>query len=87
MVLSKLRKEIDSIDRELLMLLAKRMAIVKKIGKYKKENCLPVRQKQREEQLISEKKALAGKFGLNKDFVKKLYREIINESLKIEKKF
>src|SRR5690606_32026124 len=36
--LEELRQKIDNIDRELIEVLATRMAIVEKIGDYKKEN-------------------------------------------------
>ena len=42
MDLEKLRKEIDEIDSQMCDLFARRMQVVSGIGKYKKENNLPV---------------------------------------------
>ena len=46
------RKEIDSIDRELIALFEKRMNVAIKVGEYKKERNLPVFNAKREEEVI-----------------------------------
>ena len=46
------RKEIDSIDRELISLFEKRMNVAIKVGEYKKERNLPVFNAKREEEVI-----------------------------------
>ena len=48
-----LRKEIDRIDTELLNLFEQRMDCVKKIGAYKKENNLPLKDAEREKAHLS----------------------------------
>ncbi len=40
-LLADWRKQIDKIDEELINVLAKRINIVREIGKYKKENGIP----------------------------------------------
>lgn len=47
------RKEIDSIDRELIALFEKRMNVAIKVGQYKKEKNLPVFNGKREEEVIN----------------------------------
>lgn len=46
------RKEINSIDEELVKLLERRFNVVLKIGKYKKEHDLPVYDEKREKMVI-----------------------------------
>lgn len=46
------RKEINSIDEELVKLLERRFNVVLKIGQYKKENHLPVYDEKREKMVI-----------------------------------
>ena len=46
------RKEIDSIDRELVSLFEKRMNVALKVGEYKKERNLPIFHSKREEEVI-----------------------------------
>ncbi|MFA6532502.1 MAG: chorismate mutase [Patescibacteria group bacterium] len=70
-----LRKQIDEIDKQIVNLLAKRMQVVEKVGKYKKENNLPPLDKRRWQEVIKTKKG----------FVKKIWEIIHEEALKIEK--
>ena len=53
--LDKLRQEIDQIDCKIFQLLEKRFVAVKKIGKYKKINSLPIRNVEREKAIIDAK--------------------------------
>lgn len=46
------RKEIDSIDKELIALFERRMDVAKKVGEYKKENNLPILNEEREKEVI-----------------------------------
>jgi len=85
MELDGLRKEIDALDEQLFRILEKRMQLVLKVAKHKKENNILLKQPEREKQLIEHKKQLAKKLGLNPAFVEKLWRAIIDESLEIEK--
>ena len=69
------RKQIDKIDRSIVILLTERMKVVKKIGLLKKENNLPVIDKFRWKEVIKSKKG----------FLKKILLIIHQEALKIEK--
>lgn len=50
--LDNYRKEIDAIDKELIVLFEKRMDISAKVGDYKKKNSLPIFNGKREEEVI-----------------------------------
>jgi monofunctional chorismate mutase len=78
----KLRKEINKIDREIIILLKKRFEVSRKIGDYKKENNLKIRDLKRENEIIN-KKIKESK--LDKKFVKNLYGLIFRESRRMQK--
>lgn len=52
--LDRLRDWINRIDRELVELFEKRMEIVKRVGEYKRENNIPILNRNREEEVISQ---------------------------------
>lgn len=54
MDLNDIRKEIDSIDSELVRLITKRMDVVKEVARFKKKNKLPVFDPQRERQKLAD---------------------------------
>ena len=56
--LNKLREQINIIDKEMLDLFEKRMNFSKSIAKYKKENNLPIFNKERENEVINNNKEL-----------------------------
>ncbi len=60
MDLNDYRKEIDSIDEQIVSLFSKRMEIAKKIGEYKKKNGLEVLDSKREEEKLKRISELAG---------------------------
>jgi len=53
MNIEELRREIDRVDNELLSLFERRMEIAGQIGQYKKQHALPVKNAQRELQLLN----------------------------------
>ncbi len=73
--LNNLRKQIDQIDDLIVDLLAKRMKVVKKIGRFKKRNNIPAFDQLRWQEVIKSKKG----------YVKKIWETIHEEALKIEK--
>lgn len=60
MEMNELRAEIDGIDRELVELFRRRMEVSKKIGTYKKERGLPVRDAAREREKLDRVRKQAG---------------------------
>lgn len=80
--LDDLREQIDTIDAELVEVLAQRMKVVGQIGEYKKENNVTTLQVARWDALLNDRVALGLKSGLKEDFVKEVYKLIHKESIK-----
>lgn len=80
--LDLLRKKIDSIDEQIAHLFEQRLHICKEIGKIKKENNLPILNKNREQEVIEKNSSL-----INKEFKNsyiKLIKLIMEESKKLQ---
>jgi len=84
--LVKSRKKIDAIDRKLLLLLAQRIEIVKRIGEYKLKNNITVIDNKREIEVTEVLKAEAEKLGLKPLHIVKIWREIFKLAYEYEKK-
>ncbi len=84
--LEDLRKEIDEIDHEILQILVKRVDVVKQIGELKNEQNIPVIDEQRREKLLQSITERAKVFHLSEDFVKKLFKEIHDHAVELQKK-
>ncbi len=80
--LENLRAKIDEVDSKIINLLCKRTKLVKKIKEYKKQNNLAIFDKDREKRKYKMSKKLAKERGLNEDFIKKLFKLIIEENKK-----
>jgi chorismate mutase len=81
-----LRREIDQLDHEMIRILQRRMAVVGKIGAYKKEQGISLLQLRRWIEILEDRTRNAEKAGLNKDFVKTLLQIIHKEALRIQAK-
>lgn len=84
--LEDLRKEIDEIDHEILQILVKRVDVVKQIGELKNEYNIPVVDEERKEKLLQSITQRAKVFHLSEDFVKKLFKEIHDHAVELQKK-
>ena len=80
-LLHELRNQIDSIDDELLSLLAKRSEISTKIGVVKKENNLTVLQLDRWNTILSNYIEKGKNLGLNGEIVKEIFELIHKDSI------
>ena len=60
MSMEEYRSQINDIDKEIVRLYTERMEVVKSIGKYKKENNLPVKDSRREKELLEKITEMAG---------------------------
>lgn len=80
------RKQIDIIDERMLTSLAKRMEIVKKIGKFKKEHEISTFDKKRWQQILKANLKKGKVLGFSKEFVKNLLHLIHKYSLGIQEK-
>ncbi len=81
------REYIDKVDEQLLKKLSERFRWVYKIWKYKKLKGEQLFQPQRWEQVVSSRVALAQRFGLSEEFIKKLWDLIHQEAIDREKLF
>jgi len=81
-----LRKQIDIIDERILTSLAKRIEIVRKIGKFKKDQKISALDKERWEQILKSNLRKGESLGLSRKFVKNLLNLIHTYSIEIQKK-
>ncbi|HSH19935.1 MAG TPA: chorismate mutase [Draconibacterium sp.] len=82
--LDVLRNRIDAIDAELLETLSSRVAIVKKIGQYKKDNNVTALQINRWTKLMEDRVNIGKKLELNETFVKILFQLIHEDSVRMQ---
>jgi len=81
--LAELRKKIDIVDNQILELVEDRLELADKVAQVKKKKSMPLRDLAREEEVIRNK---CEKTDLPEEFVRKLYRLIIDEAVKLEEK-
>lgn len=79
--LEKFRNQIDSVDIQLIELLAQRMNIVEEIGKYKSEKNMTILQLERWEKVREKGIDLGNSIGLSEKFVTQLLRMIHKEAI------
>lgn len=80
-----IREKIDHIDKGIINLLAKRMILSKRVGKIKLKNGLSIWDNKREKEVLNNIILHAQKAGLDLEFIKKLMKMVINESIRIQK--
>ena len=83
--LAECRKEIDSIDRQLVRLFEERMDVCRQVGEYKKQNGLPVLDAAREREVLSAKSQLLQDPSL-KPHVTALFESIMASSRMLQEK-
>lgn len=76
-----LRRKIDEIDEKILLLLRDRIEVSKLIGKIKRENAVPIRDLQREEEKYRHIMQRASELGLDLDEVRNIYKSIMAMSI------
>lgn len=81
-ILQQLRKEIDTVDRELVAILARRFRITHKVGIYKAQHHMPSLDKKREQEILEHKKLIALKHSLNPLLIEKIFKLIMSETRK-----
>lgn len=82
--INKLREQIDSCDRELLAVLAKRMALIPSVAEYKRINNMARYQPDRERMIIESRRAIAQELGINPDLAEEILKLIIKDAHRIE---
>jgi chorismate mutase/prephenate dehydrogenase len=75
--LAGLRGQIDAVDREILELLARRMAIVSELAQVKRDSGVKVRDPQREGEILADRRGNAQRLGLSAELVESLFRLIM----------
>jgi chorismate synthase len=83
--LEEMRQEIDALDRRFLDLLAERMEVSSRIGKYKKERGMKVRDPKREEELLEQRTEQAVRRGLDKSTVRQIFTKVLACSRKSQR--
>lgn len=83
-MIDNIRLKIDEVDDKLLELIIQRLDLVKQIGEIKKQNSLPVKNKQREQQLLDRLTKQAAQENIEPDIVKKIWKVLIEISYEIE---
>ena len=78
--LDQLRERIDSIDKQLVELLAQRRQVIQQVTEVKQQHDLPTFHPAREENLISARRAQATQAGLDPDYVEDLFRTMLRHS-------
>ena len=82
--LRQLRSDIDSIDNEILKMLAKRMKISKKIGQYKHKNNLKPLDTERWRKVLDSRIALGKSMSLPAKFIREIFTLIHRQSLSVQ---
>lgn len=85
--INKLRDNINDIDSQLLKLIAERRKLSGEIVLVKNEMQSPIRDQEREAELLNRIISKAKEEGLNTHLVKKLFYEIIDDSIRIQQKY
>jgi len=85
-LLTQYRNQIDSVDAQILELLAQRMEGVDKIGGYKRDHQVAILQLERWAEVLKTRGAMAEELGLQAGFVRKLLDLIHQESIRIQSK-
>ena len=80
-LLNNLRKEIDSIDKKLVEIVGKRTAIVKEIGRYKKENAVTILQIERWFEILKSRKEWGQEMHIDPQMVAELFELIHKHSV------
>ena len=83
--LPALRDELDAIDQAIVEALARRARVVQTVAERKADDSdAPIRDGQREAQLLGHVGALAQGAGLDAAYVRRLYRQILDHSVRVQ---
>ena len=80
--LAMLRRQIDSIDNELLDVLARRMGICREIGQYKKEHKMTIVQAGRLDTIMNSRCSAAAELGMDPAFMRAVLSAVHEESVR-----
>lgn len=80
--LEQVRNKIDSIDQQIIELLANRMRLVEQIGEYKRTNNVTIFQLRRWEKILESRIECGKRLGLDEEYIKSLLQLVHKESIK-----
>lgn len=80
--LTELRDQIDSIDFQLIELLAKRMRVVQNIADYKQKHSMSILQLKRLPEMHESRIEFGKQFGMHEPFIKKMLQLVHRESIR-----
>ena len=85
MELRDFRKKLDAIDEELINTVAKRIEVCSKLGEFKLQNNLSIRDSKREEELIKDRHEKLKSKGIDDEkFSKELFNTILSKSRQVQ---
>lgn len=84
--LAQFRAQIDSLDQQVIRLLAQRMDVVRRVGAYKLRRNLEVVQPARFEAMVRNAVAFGARFGLSETFITELMHAIHTESVGMQRR-
>ncbi|WP_421180046.1 bifunctional chorismate mutase/prephenate dehydrogenase [Aeromonas enteropelogenes] len=82
--LNALRDKIDAVDKQLIDLLAARLALVGKVGEVKSRHGLPIYAPDREASMLARRRAEAEALGVPGDLIEDVLRRVMRESYILE---
>ncbi|WED22417.1 bifunctional chorismate mutase/prephenate dehydrogenase [Vibrio sp. JC009] len=83
--LNELRDQIDAVDKQMVELLAQRLALVEKVGEVKSEHGLPIYAPDREAAMLASRREEAEKRGVPPQLIEDILRRTMRESYASEK--
>ena len=83
--LLEIRREIDSLNQQLIEVVAKRMALIPGVARYKIENNLERFDPKREKQILEACRAMATEQGVNPDLAENIMKLLIDDAHRIER--
>jgi len=84
--IEEIRKAIDTIDKEIIILLGERYGYVKEVIRFKEPNEKSIVAKERFDSVIASRREIAVKEGLDPDIIERIYRDLINHFISEERR-
>ncbi len=78
------RKELDKLDTDIIKLLGKRNKVINKVAVLKVKMDMPVFVADRNAEVIKRVTKMAAKWGVNKEFIREMYRSMIMHSCTLQ---
>ncbi|MCB0339431.1 MAG: chorismate mutase, partial [Bdellovibrionales bacterium] len=85
--IEQVRDKISSLDREMLKLLAQRRDLSNEVVKAKEVLKSPLRDKEREEQILANLIRAGSEQGLDSHYVTRIFHEVIDDSIRLQQEY